>query len=133
MTTPEQPPATTAINMHVQGSMMTSNMIAPAVTFNGVQVMNEYGTKLITAPPGRHRVEASAQWMRKYGQAALDVDLAPGQVVDVYYAAPLHQFTTGSMGFVKQKRKGGAAALAIVLGVVVVIVLLVVIAGLLGS
>ena len=44
--------------------------------------------------------------MRQYGQASFTVDLGPGQSTDVWYTAPLTQFHVGSMGPVKQRRKG---------------------------
>ena len=58
------------------------------------------------------------QWMRTYGQGACTVDLGPGQVADVWYAAPFTQFNTGSMGATKQSPKGRwalAGMLAVVL------------------
>ena len=44
--------------------------------------------------------------MRTYGQAGIDTTVAPGQVVEVWYASPVHQFARGNIGFTKQPRPG---------------------------
>lgn len=85
---------------------MTSNMLTPTVRLNGYDVPVSYGQNMLPLPPGRWRVDVHAKWWREYGQASMDVDLAPGQTVPVFYAAPMHVFTTGLIGHVKQPRKG---------------------------
>lgn len=85
---------------------MSSSLITPSLMLNGYLVSSRYGVNDFHLPPGRHQVFLYAQWMRQYGQAHLEVDVHPGQVSEVFYAAPLHQFTTGSIGVVKQTRKG---------------------------
>lgn len=85
---------------------MTSNLLVPGCSINGHPVSTSYGTQDLTVWAGPNHVALAAQWMRTYGQASLDVNVAPGQVVEVFYAAPLHQFTTGSIGLTKQSRKG---------------------------
>jgi hypothetical protein len=65
--------------------------------------------------------------MRRYGDAELDLVLQPGQAVEVFYAAPYNQFTSGSMGFTKQPRKGLAlllVPLAILLVMLVFVLIL---------
>lgn len=122
----QQPPAPLPachLRIHLQGSIMTSSMITPTLSINNQVVNAAYGPNDYQMPPGQYHVSAYAQWMRKYGQAALDVVLQPGQTVEVFYAAPVHQFTTGSMGFTKQRRKGGW----IMVGLIAVLVLLLVV------
>ncbi len=85
---------------------MTSNMITPTVRLNGYTVPVRYGENVLPLPPGRWHIDVHARWLREYGQAGLDFDLAAGQTVPVFYAAPMHQFTTGAIGHVKQQRKG---------------------------
>lgn len=85
---------------------MTSSMITPDAWINGHPVRVAYGTTPISVPAGPVRVELSAQWLRRYGQASLSFTLAPGQRVPVYYVAPMHQFTTGSIGHQPVKRRG---------------------------
>ncbi|HPB73012.1 MAG TPA: hypothetical protein PLX71_08535 [Phycicoccus sp.] len=119
----EQAPATGIIRLTIQGSAMTSNMIVPTCRINGHSVPTRYGVQDLTVWPGPNHIELQAQWMRTYGQAALDVTVDPGQVVPVFYAAPLHQFTTGNIGFTKQKR-GGVGCLVATIAVPLVIALL---------
>jgi hypothetical protein len=113
--------ATGHLRFHVQGSVLTSSMITPTVLINNQVVKASYGPNDYFLPAGLYRVSAYAQWMRQYGQAALDVAVHPGQTVETFYAAPLHQFTTGSMGFTKQSRKG----LGLFLGLMAVVLVFV--------
>jgi hypothetical protein len=105
----------------VQGSALTSNMIAPSVTLNGYPVPTSYGENALPVRPGPIRVAVQAQWMRAYGQAAIDVEVRPGEAVHVWYAAPWHQFTSGSIGFEKQRRRGGGAFVVFLLVLVLVV------------
>ena len=84
--------------MHIQGSQLTSNLIVPSLLLDGRPVASRYGENAYQLPAGRHRVELYGQWLRRYGQALLDVDIAPGAAVDVFDAAPWHQFTTAASG-----------------------------------
>lgn len=102
------------LRVHLQGSVLTSSMITPTLCLNGQPVRASYGPNDYQLPPGQYHVSAYAQWMRQYGQAAVDVALQPGQSVEVFYAAPVTQFQTGSMGFTKQRRKGGWLLFAII-------------------
>lgn len=119
---PAQPGPMGTIALTLQGSVMTSNMIVPSVTVNGYPVPTRYGRQDIPVHPGPVHIEASAQWLRTYGQASLDFTVQPGQVVPVFYAAPMHQFTTGSMGHEQQKRKGVGAFVGIMGGVLLLLV-----------
>lgn len=105
------------LRVHLQGSVLTSSVITPTLLINNQVVRASYGPNDYLLPAGPYRVSAYTQWMRQYGQAALDVAVQPGQTVEAFYAAPLHQFTTGSMGFTKQSRKG----LGLFLGLVAVV------------
>lgn len=106
----------------IQGNIMTSTMIVPTLIVDGYQVGSQYGVNQVPVNAGRHQVELYAQWMRRYGQAAMVVDVPAGGVVDVFYAAPWHQFTTGSIGLTKQPRKG-AWMLVVLFAVLVAIFL----------
>lgn len=114
-------PAMGSIALTIQGSVLTSNMMVPNARFNGYPVPTRYGLQHIPAPAGPLRIELESQWMRTYGQAAIEVNVQPGQEVPVFYAAPMHQFTTGNIGHVKQPRKG----VGFFIGVMVFIVLIV--------
>jgi hypothetical protein len=94
------------VRVNIQGSVLTSSVVVPSLLIDGRLLASQYGINAFQVPAGRHRVELYAQWMRRYGQAALDVEVGEGGVAEVFYAAPLHQFTTGSIGYTKQRRKG---------------------------
>ncbi|HIT76157.1 MAG TPA: hypothetical protein IAA98_11270 [Candidatus Avipropionibacterium avicola] len=119
---PQGQPAMGTLALTIQGSAMTSNMIVPRARFNGHLVPTRYGRQDIPVPAGPLHIDMDAQWMRTYGQAAIDVNVAPGQVVPVFYAAPYHQFTTGSIGHEQQSRNG-------VVGLVITIALIVLLIG----
>ena len=105
------------LDLTVQGSVMTRSFVPPNVWVNGRPLHAEYGRRLVPVPAGPVRVNAQASWMRTYGQAELAFTAAPGQTVPVFYAAPMHQFTTGAMGHVQQKHKGAAVVWGILGGV----------------
>jgi hypothetical protein len=109
------------VRFHMQGSAATKNVITPTVRINGYPVPAHYGENYLEVHPGRNEISASARWLREYGQAAYVVDVAPGAVVDVWYAAPVSQFHKGAMGPVKQ-RTPGTVVLWLVLGFVVLFV-----------
>ena len=103
--------ATGHLRVNIQGSVMTSSFVPPTLLINNQVVRSSYGPNDYVLPAGQYRVSAYAQWMRRYGDAALDLVLQPGHAVEVFYAAPYNQFTSGSMGFAKQQRKGLAVLL----------------------
>lgn len=120
------------VALTIQGSVMTSNMITPSIRINGHQIQTRYGRQDIPVPAGPVHVEGYAQWMRTYGQAAMDFTVEPGRTVPVFYAAPMHQFTTGSIGHEEQKRKGVGAFITII-AVVVGFTVLMIVLGALGA
>ncbi|MGI9157322.1 MAG: hypothetical protein ACR2FG_11925 [Marmoricola sp.] len=109
------------IRLHVQGSK-GMRLVTPSVRINGQPVHVTFGQNDIPVYPGPVTVQASTQWLREYGQAQISFDVTPGDGVEIWYAAPQHQFTTGSMGYHKQKPKGTV----VMVGVVVIVVLLVI-------
>ncbi|MDQ6525982.1 hypothetical protein RB608_20360 [Nocardioides sp. LHD-245] len=115
------PPPPGYLRVNVQGNRMLT-MITPSVQVNGYPVAARFGPNVITMPPGVHTVSAHAQWMWRYGHASQQVQLAPGQTVDVYYAAPVLTFVGGAMGFTKQRAPG---MLAFVLLLVVLLLIVV--------
>lgn len=124
----QQGPPMGMLHLTVQGSMFTSNMIPPTVHLNGYPVPVKYGLNAIPVPAGPVRVDVYSQWMRQYGQASLDCHVQPNQVVPVFYASPFHQFTTGSIGHEKVKRKGIGAIYGLIAFVFAVIALVILLA-----
>lgn len=114
---PPQPPVfapDATLSFTVQGTIMTSNLVAPTLTIDGFPApVPVVGNRTFAIMSGRHRLQAHAQWMRRYGHAAIDVDIAPGQTLEVFYAPPHHQFSEeGAMGLNPQTRKGSGFLVA---------------------
>ncbi len=109
----------------VQGSALTSGFFTPKVFVDGYPVPVAFGTTPIPLVPGRHRVDVHTWWLLRYGEASIEVDVAPGGVVPVFYAVPWHQLSSGSIGFLPQQRKGGRAV-AIYFGCILALVIAVV-------
>ena len=135
-TPPAQPDPSAAptgiIRLTIQGSVWTSNVVTPSVRINGYPVPSRYGTQDLVVYAGPNHLDMETQWMRTYGQAGLDTTVAPGQVVEVWYASPWHQFRRGDIGFTRQSR-GGVGCLVAFLVLMAVIFALVVLGAVLGS
>lgn len=129
---PFQPDAT--LKFTVQGNALTSNLIAPTFTIDGYPAPSPSGggSTFIPIRSGPHHLEVHSQWMRRYGQAALDVTIPPYAETEVFYAPPWHQFTTGAMGLVPQQRQG-VGCLVVMLAVIVAVPLLIILIALLSS
>jgi hypothetical protein len=114
------------LRLTLQGSAMTSSMITPAVTVNGHRVVAHYGDNLVPVWAGPNRVEVSCQWLLRYGQATLDLQVPPGAQVPVFYAAPWHQLSRGAIGHERQRRPGLAGFLVLMAVILLVAAALVV-------
>ena len=110
------------LRLTLQGSVMTSSMITPAVVVNGWRVPVQYGENVIPVHAGPNRIDVSCQWLKKYGQATLVTMVPDGGQVAVYYAAPMHQFSRGAIGYEKQRRPG-VLGFGLMLGVILLVVL----------
>ncbi|HMM93540.1 MAG: hypothetical protein IE926_09535 [Micrococcales bacterium] len=97
------PTGTVRLTLHGSGPMAG---LTPTVHVGGHLVRVRWGTQDVPVWAGRVRVEAYSQWLRRYGQAEIDVDVAPGEVVPVHYAPPWHQFARGAIGTTPQRRPG---------------------------
>ena len=107
----------------VQGHALTTNPVPPKLTIDGYAAATAApGTTHIPIMSGRHQLKVSAWWLLRFGHAVLDVDIAPGETVEVFYATPHHQFVRqGSLGLTPQDRKGlvGLVTLLVVIMAVV--------------
>ena len=127
---PVWPQYDAAIKFTVQGSVLTSNLVPPTLTIDGHPAPSASGgsSTVIPVPSGTHHLEAYSQWLRSYGQAALDVQIPPQSQVEVFYAPPYHQFTGGAMGVTPQPRKGMGCLVGIFAGLLVIVLLIVILA-----
>lgn len=117
---PPPPPAPPGyLRLRLQGSRAL-NLIAPSVQIDGYPVAATYGENVYPIPPGRHAVACHGQWMWRFGHAMQPFDVAPGQEVDIYYAAPAFVFLSGRIGFAKQKVAGSGVLLALAVLIVLV-------------
>ncbi|MEU0314503.1 hypothetical protein [Nocardioides sp. NPDC006273] len=119
-TTPGQPPVGW-IDLTIQGSHMTSNMIVPTVMLNGHQMPTQYGRNVFPVPPGHWTVDMYTQWTWRFGKASMSFDVAEGHTVPVFYAAPATTFQKGAIGHIKQKKPGVLALVAVLVVVALVI------------
>lgn len=118
---PGQPPVGW-IDLTIQGSHMTSNMIAPTALLNGHQMPTQYGRNVFPVPPGHWTVDMYTQWTWKFGRASMNFDVAEGQTVPVFYAAPFTTFNRGAIGHEKQSKPGLLGFLAMMAVLVLVVV-----------
>ena len=120
----QQQPGVGTVRLHIQGSQLL-RLVFPSVTVNGQPVPVRYGVNDLPVYAGPVHLHCETSWLRTYGQADLQLDLAPGGFAEVWYAAPNHQFTTGSIGYQKQTPKGTVAMVALVGVALLVAVLLI--------
>ncbi|KAB2811394.1 hypothetical protein ACIRN4_17455 [Pimelobacter simplex] len=122
---PPPPPPPGYLRLTVQGNFMLS-MITPSIQLDGYPVAAKYGQNVYPVVPGVHQVAGYAQWMWRYGHAQQQFQVAPGQTVDVFYAAPALTFIGGRIGFEKQRTPGLLAMLLVLGGILALLVGLVV-------
>ena len=122
---PSAPAGHGTLALTVQGGALTSGFFTPRVHVDGYPVPVAFGTTPIPLVPGRHRVDVHTWWLLRYGEATIEVDVAPGGVVPVFYAVPWHQFSPGSIGHIPQQRKGGRAV-AVYFGCILALVVAIV-------
>lgn len=121
-----------AMNMLKPSGWGSASMITPLLAIDGHQAPVVWERNVIPVPVGRRHLTAQSTYLWTYGRAELDVDLAPEQTVEVYYAGPLLTFMGGRIGFEPQKR-GGVVPLAIVVGFCILVGVAVIIGAVLGS
>jgi hypothetical protein len=112
------------LRLTLQGSAMTSSMITPTVLVNGWRVPVRYGENVIPVYAGPNRIDVSCQWLKKFGEATLETTVPSGGQVSAYYAAPMHQFSGGAIGYEKQKRPGVLGFVLMMLVVALLVVAL---------
>lgn len=127
MQQPGLPAGAGMLRFTMPGSFWTNSMVSPTVTLNGhpLNVPSSSGSFDFPIPAGTHRLHAHGQWMKTYGNADIDFSIQPGQLVEVFYAAPVHQFANrGNIGFTPQKKPGMGALVGMLVAVIAVVLLL---------
>ncbi|MFV0453027.1 MAG: hypothetical protein ACK5LS_12450 [Propioniciclava sp.] len=105
----------------LQGSVWTTSVVTPSVKLNGVLINAQYGDNVYTVPAGQHRIEIHQQWIRQYGQADIVATVPENGSAQVFYATPWHQFTTGSIGYERQSKKGVGFLIGLIAFLVLVV------------
>jgi hypothetical protein len=108
----------------VHGSPATTQGGYSNIAINGWMMRGGFGRQTIPVREGMNRVEA---WLpgdhgSRAAYAAMDVLVAEGQTVSVFYAPPHSVFSSGRIGLTPQKRRG----LGCLISFVVIIALLLV-------
>lgn len=90
----------------IQGGWTTFGW-SPSVAVNGYSYSCSFGVQDIWVWAGWNRLVVDLTYPRGFGSAVLDVDVAPGQIVPVWYAPPWAWPFPGRMGYTPQTRSGG--------------------------
>lgn len=103
---PSPPASTGVIRLVLQGGWTTFGW-SPSVQVNGYTYSCSFGVQDICVWAGRNRLVVDLTLPRGLGLAVLDVDVPPGQVVQVWYAPPWTWGFSARMGYTPQTRSGG--------------------------
>lgn len=116
------------LRLTMPGNVMTSLMTPPIVTLDGqlLNVPKSWGTFDFPVQAGNHHLHAHAQLLKTFGNADIDFSIQPGQLVEIFYAAPAHQLASrGNIGFTPQKKPGMGAMIGVMIALAVVIIALI--------
>jgi hypothetical protein len=104
-------------------------LFKPRVEINGHQIQGAWNRTVLPVQPGQYHVHVHVPYLipSRIGVADLNVQVLPGQTVELEYRAPMIAFMAGAMGAPPQKYPGMVAS--IVLLVVSLVVLLCVCGG----
>ena len=109
------------IELTIEGSASTLGLRPARVFVDRQSVTTVRGRNLIPVPPGRHHIDVQIWAPEIFGQAKIEVEVAAGQTVPVWYAAP-RTFMGGAIGLEPQRAPGrwfNYAVLAMLLLVVI--------------
>lgn len=117
------PPGYLAMNFRYLGWFWQMGM-SPLLWIDDWPVPALFGEQVIPIAPGRHRIKAKSQYLFAFGLAEQEIDVAPGQRVELHYSQPMFTFLKGRMGATQQKMP----AIGCLLGGLIVLGLLAVLA-----
>lgn len=103
----------------------------PNVVVDGVHRGSTWGSTVLDLPAGQHHLHVHTRYLGQFGRADAPLVVAPGQLVHLYYRAPLTIFQRGRLGPTEQ-RSAGVGMLVAILGSAVLVVLLVLLIALVG-
>jgi len=93
-------------------------LLTPVVTVNGQRIQARWGRNEIPMPSGQYQLHIHAPYLipSRIGTADTIVPVAPGQIIDVEYRAPVWVFSAGSLGPPPQQYNGLGAQIGIMAG-----------------
>ncbi|QRY62155.1 hypothetical protein JVX90_17455 [Gordonia sp. PDNC005] len=100
------PEMSQSIRLHRQGSLLTTPIGRTTVLLDGRKCQTSFGVTDLPVRVGTHRLEV-------VGHDAIDVGVASGAAVDIYYAPPYTRFHRGTLGRSEHERQGWGAIVAI--------------------
>lgn len=98
--------APSVLRVNAKAALWSGWMMTPGVTINGTPVAAHWGDNDYPVAPGRYRVDLLANYIFPMGRTSLDVDVPPGAVVPVFYAAPAAVYFSGAAGQTPQQTPG---------------------------
>lgn len=120
------------LELTIQGSRLTANLVPPKVSIDGIDHDTEYGSNAYPLAPGRHRVRVWSPWMHSAGEATTEVDVPEGGVTRLYYAAPAVVGGAGRIGPAPHSRPG-VRLMGLLVGAVVLLLVVLIIGQLLAG
>ena len=125
------PPGCLVMNFHQMSGLFQLGT-TPMLTIDQWPVPVRLGQNVIPIAPGRHFLQARTQYLFAYGAAQTEIEVAPGQQVELFYAQPMFTFLPGAIGRTPQRPPafGCLIAILVALGLfLVAVVLFAVLAG----
>lgn len=95
------------MRLYVQGLVRNPKRVQFSLQVDGQPVACQLGANSVPLAAGRHRLALGGLLRRRpFGGVVMDVDVRPGEVVNVFYAPPLNKWTAGNIGLVPQQHTG---------------------------
>lgn len=106
--------------------------VVPLATVNGWPVPVHWGTNVLTAPAGRHRIQVRMRYLWTSAPVEFDADVLAGRRTVVHYTAPWSLLAKGTLAYTPQPPRVGwvvAVPLAVALGIPLLAVLVLLVIG----
>ncbi|MBA3529880.1 MAG: hypothetical protein H0T91_11355 [Propionibacteriaceae bacterium] len=94
------------LNLRKPSGWGAGSVISPSVRIDGYPAPARWEQNVYTVPAGQRNVAVESRYMWTFGQQQLNVNVAPGQTLEVHYTGPALTFMAGAMGYEPQQRPG---------------------------
>jgi hypothetical protein len=113
------------LRVTVQGNVFAGNMAAYLFAVDSREIsLPGVGTHAVPVRSGRRSLHVYSRSPWRYGEVEMELDVAPGQTIDIYYAPPHHGLAPGAMGLTPLRRNGLGAVIGFAIVAVVVVFVL---------